>query len=401
SWFVPLIFPIGETTLLGYTSINRSPLAWTLDLASGRVVLRRNMGRKGRLDWAVWRAGGKWRAANLDGFVEDALAREPAIRPWPKHSPQGWDRRSGYPVPKSPSRLRGTVSVWRVKGRWFLDFPDSLREIDSQGRFLRTWSKCFRMYLEGRPSTAGRRWGYFEMTVPGDLPLGAVIAHDDSVLWYQAQSRLICYDVAADTWYGPVSVERLTRAYPIPAIGTEAGIWLGYGRPVFVAKSEHLRRARQAGRVATSEQLRRQIAQTVRSRPPLDRAKLALSGHAFDKARELLAAILNDRPDDPEALALMGIVHDAACLNRPDEALKYYRRLAGLKGNPSAVLTGLYLQYQCHWSAGDLDSALDACQKALDLPNLWAPARLKLGGCRRNLAKALREREQSDASKGT
>ena len=136
------------------------------------------------------------------------------------------------------------------------------------------------------------------------------------------------------------------------------------------------------------------------SSPPLIKAKFSLSAHDFEKARRLLAEILKNEPNHPEALALMGMLYDVACLNKPAEAVKYYGRLADVKDNPTAVLTGLYLQCLCHWNAGDLAAALRASQKALEVRELFPPVRLTIDYYRRNLLRAIRERQHSRTGKG-
>ena len=108
----------------------------------------------------------------------------------------------------------------------------------------------------------------------------------------------------------------------------------------------------------------------------------------------MLTRVLDDSRDHPEALALMGLLHDVGCLNRPAEALRYYRRLAALSGNTPAFLTGIYLQCQCHWNTGNLDEALRVSEEATKLPGLQRPARLALESLRENVRSAIKKRQE-------
>lgn len=57
------------------------------------------------------------------------------------------------------------------------------------------------------------------------------------------------------------------------------------------------------------------------------------------------ATLRSGKASGSEALLLLGWLHDAWCTNRPDEARRYYGRLAAMEANPDACFSGLYMAF--------------------------------------------------------
>jgi tetratricopeptide (TPR) repeat protein len=123
--------------------------------------------------------------------------------------------------------------------------------------------------------------------------------------------------------------------------------------------------AKAAGRVMTTTEYRRRKQQFIDAAQPLDRAKLNLGMHRFDQAKAALRQVLDAEPNQPDALILMGFLHDRSCLNRPDEAIEYYRRAAALEDDPIASYSGMYLWVCVLKNRRQWKETVDLCEKIL------------------------------------
>ena len=116
----------------------------------------------------------------------------------------------------------------------------------------------------------------------------------------------------------------------------------------------------------TTETVRRQKRLLAERAGPLEAATFALLQRNFDDARQQTDAILAAHPDDPKAFLLMAVLHDFWCLNRPDEALQWYGRLAAMKDDRAAVYAGLYATFRIHYTRREWDQALAAGELLLE-----------------------------------
>ena len=345
-------FPIGGRML--YCNSGRTHC--TLNLADGAVTLvhRRNP-QKFDKDWSVspnlllaWGNGPRVVAVDSLGVWDDLLSDSPRRTPLPVPDYCGWDDR------RWPRVFQAAESA----GRRFGIGTGGLYEFDAAGKVksLRAWQLD-----ESWWTTAGLQIG-----APGDCPL---VWHPCAICAVGCRvvidnGHLIIYDVATDTWYGPIAL-----FIGGPLMPASHGIVWG-GLTCF-ALDDAIAYARSTGRVMTTADYRRRLQQYIDAAKPLDRAKLALATRQFDKAKSAFQEILDADPNHGEALILMGFLHDRNCLNQPDEAIKYYRRAAALENNPVASCSGM-----CFWGRvlrdrGQWQETLDLCKEILRRYPRW------------------------------
>jgi len=168
--------------------------------------------------------------------------------------------------------------------------------------------------------------------------------------------RILCYEPPTDTWYGPLGTEPWTGSEPQGG----GGIWISSGPGlVYVNTVDFIAAARTAGRALTSEQFRQKRDEYFASREPLEQAKAAAAMKQWQTARDLAAAALDKDPKCPEALLILGLLHESCCLNEPEKALGYYARLAKIDSEPPAALAGLAHQYRVLFATGRAAEALE------------------------------------------
>jgi len=322
---------------------------------SGITLLRRLTHPKGRnplVDtglFPVWKTGDR-----IVGFIGGGAlytlpglgAGEPVRNNWP--TPQANDYHESFPD-----------GMATVAGRRFLKCRDALREVDDDGKVLRTW-----------PRPAATRITPGPKDLPGQkvLPLSdqpdllfaydyRSIAQDSSHIFFFDDAIILCFDAAADTWYGPLETEPWTCSSR--HVSGRNGVWFEHNYwLVYLDTADFIAAARKAGRVITSEQFRRKRQKAIEASSPLEQAKWALSMRQFAKAGDLCASILAKDAKDVEALLMMGLLHESCCLNQPDKVMEYYGRLAAIENNSSAAFTGLVHQYRLHIEAKRYAEAL-------------------------------------------
>ncbi|HET6430379.1 MAG TPA: hypothetical protein VFJ30_18335 [Phycisphaerae bacterium] len=353
-WGVGQMHPVGPDTLLCFTSGIRELTAYTFHLPSGRVVLRRELPELREAPCAAWRTDGKWVGLQRDGIIPDLMDPDAAIRPWSPLTPQGWSRqrelRSTCPHgPTSPS-----VVACVVNGSRFASFPDALRQLDENGKVLREWPLTYWAQLEPGYLVA-TMLRYTGITVPGEVPGRILIGGDSSHLYMSSPTGVSLFEPATDTWYGPVAIKDVKYWYQGIGQIAPGGLWYGQEPVQFVTRAEILSAARKAGLVATSDQLRNRLAETIKAAPPFDRAKFAFSLHRFDEAKTLLEQVIAADGGNVEAMIVMGLLHEEPALNRPAEALPWFRRAAETAeaaGDARGHLAGLLLQFRRHRTDG-------------------------------------------------
>ena len=174
---------------------------------------------------------------------------------------------------------------------------------------------------------------------------------------------VLAFDPASDTWYGLLRIESTMWA---PPVATRGALWVGTSRGLlYLDLADFHRQARETGRVMTTDEFRRRRDAIIQSRPPLERAKFAFAMRRLDEAGELLDTLLAADPSQAEALLLSAYRYEPWCLDQPDEAIHFYRRLAEVDGDAEASLAGLLgwldvLVRRRQWPAAD-----DLCTRIL------------------------------------
>jgi tetratricopeptide (TPR) repeat protein len=155
------------------------------------------------------------------------------------------------------------------------------------------------------------------------------------------------------------------------------------------------------GRVMTTAEYRRQQREISAAMPLMDQAKDAILKRQFDAAEQLLDQVLAGDANCAEALFLMGYMHDLWCANRPEEAMKFYQRLAELKSNPNASFTGMYYGLRLLCNQKRWPEALAAVEE-IDraFPRLSPFSRIQVDICRDSARRELAEKGTTQPAAG-
>jgi len=339
------IWPLDDKTLLLFGEDSSWPTRrlFTLDLQNDEVKIIRNDGNRSLDISAVWQRNGKLMALLNEGLVTDLLGKATLT--------DSALTSDGRKVSLKSERFPETAAIG--KRRWLK--CGRLYEVDEKGRVVRTWRGRTWMerplWINGPPSDDRTVLPGIPPDFPGNAHLRSrYLAQDESHLFLVGDSQVVCYDPAKDIWYG--------HLIPGPSIyyvvGAPKGIWIATSRgPAFMETRKFIETATAMGRALTSEQFKRRQQELIEACPPLKRAKFQIAQRDFSAAVPALAAALKKDPDNPELLLWMGFVHDTGCLNKLDEAMKYYTRLAAVTkdvsppGGPkiSARMTALWSQF--------------------------------------------------------
>lgn len=353
---VERFFPLGDRRLYGASRTGH----FTLDLESGAVTLLHRGDEQhrqyvdSRLE-LLWRDGTRVMGLGTYGTWTDLLAAEPAYSRLPRTTCYGWH------LGESPHL--GAFTAAEADGRRFYLCRGGLYEIDAAGKTLRTWWRRYRLQPAG--GGLGVNTG-LDVVAPADCPivdLPQLYACGPRLVFADHQ-RLTVFDPKTDTWYGPVAASGCEVTLTTPGGGLWGKISPSDGL-FYLPLDNLLEYARSAGRVVTTDEYRRRKEQLVEAAAPLDRGKLNLGMRRFDKAKAAFAQVLDADPNQPEALLLMGLLHDRNGLRRPDEAIEYYRRAADLKDNGNASYSGMYL-WACVLKDGNRwPETVELCERIL------------------------------------
>ncbi len=310
------------------SSSRRKESHFTLDLADGTVHVLRTGDREQRISCpplhGVWRNGKKLMGWDYGRLWTDLLA--PGA-----HTQSCLDGKLAYGWQGKWDNAIEIRAMLQVAGRRFVAGPSGLHEFDPSGRVLRSWWSSDSISTEGPP-----------VTVPPTSPgYGYNHVQAGLLIYSFHNNEAMAYRPETDTWYGPLPISADSAA-----CGTRDGIWgAGFNGLGYVRNEDFTAKAKKVGRVmTTAEYLKRRDA-TIEAMLPSERAKVYFAMRRFDEAERLLKDVLKDEPEHAEALLLLGWLHDAWCTNRPDEARRYYGRLAAMEANPDACFSGLYMEF--------------------------------------------------------
>ena len=344
---------------------------YKLNVDAGTVtVIHRAEGRRKRGDIPVgryeylWRNGDVVMAACNSGLITDVLGPKPAFRRgWPGMSSHGW-----RPISNSVRAMPASVVVCR--GRRWVGGNAGLHETNDSGKVLRAWSNRLHFVPYGTRSSGlvtacldtasdfpgDRRSREYDFLVGTQTHL-FLIGHGGQVL---------CYDPQKDLWYGPLPLIR--AAY---GLSGRSGAWLcGEKELVYLEPEPFIAEAKRAGRVMSTDDVRRRKLELAEAAAPLEAVKYLILMHDLDAARERLEAYLAAHPQDADAMYLMVVLHDAWCLNQPDEALEWCEKLAA-HDDPDAACTGYYERFRIRRGQRQWDEAVRAGEALLErFPNL-------------------------------
>ncbi|MGD9125937.1 MAG: tetratricopeptide repeat protein [Planctomycetia bacterium] len=313
-----------------------------VDLSSKKVTLLYKHAPFYRVCRAFWYEDGKVVGWNDKGRVADPLAGSENTRRWRARDAYGW--------PGVDYELL-INKVASVGDRVYCITDVGFHECNTEGKILRSW-------WPGR-SYKGVQ-GFNNLSVPASCPLSLEMIHlggrmiqAESLLIFLGDESLTLYDTKNDTWYGPVRLYQRAGNRILCAYATPHTLWLsveGYGNfgntqgLERVAIKDFMARARELGRALTSKQYLEKRQVLIDALEPFDQAKVYFMIRKFKKSKALLEKILAKKPDHPEALLLMGHLHNSWCLKKPEAAIEYFQKLVDLKDNPQARFTGLYWQ---------------------------------------------------------
>jgi hypothetical protein len=275
----------------------------------------------------TWREGSRLTALDAGGLWTDLLSTSPRHLTIDHAAYDGWGSNRLY------SAFQGAAEA---DGRRFCTTFEGLHELDSANQIVRSWWGLFHV----EPSNSLHLSLLAPPTCPLPYPIRKLYAIGSRLVLANGFS-LTVYDVKTDTWYGPLCFH-LSGDMLVTPDGALWGTTPSQDGLAYVSLDDVMLQAKEAGRVMTTAEFLRRRQAFVDAAPPLDGGKLLIGMRQFDKAKSVFRQVLEAKPNQPEALLLMGFLHDRDCLRQPNEAVKYYRRLAELKDNPNASFSGMY-----------------------------------------------------------
>lgn len=355
-WYIAYIQSLDKDRLLlvaGSPGSGRLSYS-TFDVKTNQAKVFGHMGGTFSGDFSpcdIWWRDDKLMMVNRQGLVYDLFDKADWDYNWPDAEPYGWEHPfNGY---------NENTSMAVVGSRRYVMSRLGLHEMDNKGNVVRNWWHRGTVWPTSRQPLARQEDGICK---PGDFPTDGHHPKNDGgiVRNHVTQSKdhlfvvgqldgILCYEPDSDTWYGPL---RPAANFEIEwPLGTAEGLWVGAKQgTAYIRTADFLDAAKAAGRVMTSADVYRRKYELAEKAGPLAAAQLHLSVRNFDLARERLDAFLALNPDDSQALLLMATLYEPWCLNRPDEAILWYRRLASLDQNRSAVYTGLFGEFRVHFA---------------------------------------------------
>lgn len=372
-------FPTNDRTFLctgkvrvpsGEGSASYHNLHFTLDAVSGEARLLRKQDA-GQLPWYatrlthVWRQNERW----------DGLA------PW--HHYEGL-------LSENLKATKNNVEPFdaaEIGDRKFYSTASGLHEFDADGEEIHKWSVAGETTIQVGPRS---RHGLKIMHLPDSPVEGRFMASSGGMLFMtQWNSRIVAYDPANDTWYGPWAPK-----LPVQYMGaTSEGIWLTASMGTLFVHADDFRKAAiDSGHALTTQEFRQRQQTAVseglaasrrtnsaKGRPQFpDRGQdkdwqhglLALRARAWSTAAAAFDRSLESVPDNAYALLFAGIAHDRWCWKQPDKALAYYEKLAE-HDDRDAAFTGVYWAMQNRMAQREYSRVVElATRLAEDFPQI-------------------------------
>ncbi len=368
-WYVDFIHPLDKKMILivaGDPATSRVSCS-TLNTETNQIkLINRLDGNSSKLiaPIGIWRHGDQLLGISYIGLIPDILRTPYLNLNWPGVRPYGW--------PPPANRL---TSTGVVGGKRYIMSYLGLHEIDDNCKVAHSWWSRRSLRAGARePVDLARDF----ITPPGDFPTdrrhptpddgfehGLITQSKEHLFLVDPIDGILCYEPASDTWFGPLSPRtKFSTEWPL---GTADGVWVG-GRDGcgYLRTADFLKAAEAAGRVMITAEVRRRKRALAEEAGPLAAARFDISLRNFESAKGRVEAVLAASPDDPQALLLMAVLNDFWCLNRPDEAIAWYRRLSTLKSNLSSVYTGLYAEFRINYALGRWDQAIETGEYLLD-----------------------------------
>lgn len=279
--------------------------------------------------------------------------------------------------------------------RWIFD-TTGLHEIRPSGKAIRSWWNGL-TFSPASPSPGNI--DMINIRVPCEMPHSPTPKYSGQTYGQMCQSggylvmigtdggEIVCYEPAGDMWYGPLHLGGYRSISRV--LGSSHGAWIGTDKAlVYLNVPALVTAAREAGRAMTSDQLADAQHRLFAASGPLGEVKYCLLHRDLEEAGRLLDAYLAEHPRDPEALLLAGFLHDFPALNRPEQALQYFHRLADLD-IPEADHTGLWAVFRIHYTLKQWTEAIDVGEALLakhpNLNGMDGELRRFLGYARRRL----------------
>ena len=224
------------------------------------------------------------------------------------------------------------LSAAAIGERLFLLDAEGLAEANREGRVIRRWPGPTPVALPGL--SAKLAWPLESpIHAPRFIACGQVLIFSDDDAGPGYIPAMVAYDTATDTWYGP-----LRGGAASYAIGNREYVWFGTEKGMLaVSIAEMLKTARESGRMWTTPQWQAALGKLVSEAPALEQAKIAFIRRQFGPARRLANKALDAEPGKPEALLLMGWLHQQQ--GEHAQAAEWYDKLVR-RQDASASFTG-------------------------------------------------------------
>lgn len=333
----------------------------------------------------TWHDGGQLKALDTGGVWTDLLGATPTHDQIDRPSYGGW----------GAVQYNTIQDAGEAAGRLFFRNEYGLHEFAVDKHIVRSWWSHFDPKL-----STDLGWGF---TAPATCPLPrwpkAMRSLGSKLILMQSGS-LVMYDVSTDTWFGPLGFSSTGDAQFVMADGVLWGATPVGDGLAGVPLDDAMQQAKAIGRVMTTSEYLRQRQAFVDKAPLLSRATLLITMRQFDAAKAVLQQLLLSGTSKPQALFLMGFLHDRDCLKQPADALKYYRQLTELPDDIDSLYTGMYYSMCVLKDCQRWDEAIRLSSMLLQrFPALGEYPRGKIQRigdlCRRQLAK--NSVKQSDA----
>lgn len=280
---------------------------------------------------------------------------------WEDIGGAGEKQTAGYYLSKGTSQ--------KTDGRRWMANMAGLYAVDDAGKIVKSLRACEQNYQSSSGFTAVSGSGIW---LRADMPLigldryGSMCSDGQNLFLYMdgqvpygPRDMMLCYEPSADTWYGPIKLAQT----PWMAIGAAGGMWVGNVIGLgFMSTAEIKAAALAADRVTTSADLKNRQERLYKALPPMKLAMYYLAKKDLAQVSSLLEPILKATPENPEALLMMGFVTERLA-NEPQKAIEWYERLAAIKGNQSARLTGMLAVFTVKYGLQQYSQVVDLARQ--------------------------------------